>query len=243
MKRLFVILNFVWILSPAISNASEGNNVVWLSKLKDAYAMEKERIIQALKSNMAWYVKYSMDSKVIVNSKTQTIRSDGETYFSGKIKYVKADGVEIYMDEKDVFTVSNGNKTVFRSASSKKKFVIENIQYYNFFNDSFEKNYRVVGCRKDSSSSLIKYDIQPINPEKAQFRSMAVYLDNQDVIQKVHVEMNPQLSSQLQSYDFRILERSRQPEKNWKSVEDRILYPSGKLKPPYSNYSYKNLSK
>ena len=224
--------------APELSGACANN-------LKKAYDVENDFLTKTLSDNKGWFLNYSIISNVWdpVQKVYRDITNNGELMGAKHIRYMKTDDTELYMDEKEVYTVINNTKTVMRTRSSKEAFNKTSSSFFDLFSDSLSKVYEIESC--ETSADITKYNVRARKNAATKFSKLIFYVDNKtNTFKKMYVELNPLYNRELKYYTFIVKQRGEKMlDKSWFPVSQKILLPGGRLKAPYASYTYKNLIK
>lgn len=217
------------------------------ANLKDAYSFQMHLLQTANTQNKAWYLKYTMSSKVYdrTTGKERINVSGGEVFATKYVRHMKSDDVEIYMDATDVFTIDYSAKKITRAASTPAVLKMDLTPMMSYINDSLLSNANLVHCssaKEANGVATTRYDIVPADKTKSPVLQTAIYFDNNTHInRKIYVEMNPAYSP-VRWYLVEVHELGQKPmDPGLLPVKNKVLNASGQLLPAFSKFKYQDL--
>ncbi len=248
--KFFVVLALS--MPMGIDNCRAQQNRDCLSELKDVIEAEKKKTLDMLFQGKAWHVDFNFYASVKMPSDEgyADVATKGSVIATKKYRYVKEDQYEIYMDDKDVFTVNNDSKTVMRTASSPAALkVIQSNPYFDLHNDSLAKKYLFNTCREVYDSALkmklVCYTILPLDKESAVYKQVRVYVDKSlKMVRKIDVWHNTHIVKDMQHCSIVFKSNGEKLSTEVKlPVKDMFIASNGQLRTPYHKYKYKDLKK
>jgi hypothetical protein len=246
MKRLTIVIAWMLFVGSVLEMHAQNNAAKDCSQHLQASLKQEELYLdQLLAQNKCWQLKYTMQSNVYANGKYTLVTTNGELKAKSNFRYIKTDAVEVYMDEKDAFTIDKRSNAIMHTASSKELLRNSRKQYFDIFSDSNRNAYIVSGCKPiiENGKKMTRYDVTPRYRNKLLFALVSYFFEEKtNILRKMYVEYNTEISPEIKNYTFYVHERDEvRLDKDLYPVKNHILTSNGHLKPVYSHYKYQDL--
>lgn len=255
MRKLSTIILLALSISTSIDECyaqatAEGINSC-LAELKAIVKAEKKEADKAMSSGKGWQMNFSFTAIVPVpNSDEYTeVNTQGEVISTENFKYVKEDQFEIYMDEVDVFTLNNTDRSIMRSASFKSAIRYQSNPFFDLQNDSLLRLYNFNACTKVYDTvlkmNLRCFTILPVDEKKAVYKRLEIYVDEKgSMVKKIQAWSNTELFKGIVTCTTIINNRGTWQSNNMRApVKDIFITSNGQLKEQYRKYRYRDLKK
>ncbi|RYD54595.1 MAG: hypothetical protein EOP56_18900 [Sphingobacteriales bacterium] len=243
MRNIILYLSVLF-LHPA-ETAAQTKPDECLQRLREICRNEQAQMKKSLLEGQSWHMSYSLETRIF-NPYKETItpsKTDGEVLASKNIRYTKTPLVEVFLDDKDVFTVDKQKKIVTHTSTPHN--ALEFVSpYFDVLSDSVFKVYKMAGCLKvkDQNKTVTRYDIVAIEKQKCPYTKVSFYIeDGAATFYKIYTELNPLFSKDIRSTLLVIKEQGYRPaDAGWYPVRKK-LFAGANLKASYSKYKYKDL--
>lgn len=230
--------------------AANGDNC--LVELRKIIDKEKKHSNQLLADGKVWHMNFLFMAmaKAPAEQEYHAVNTKGEVLASKKYKYVKEDEYEIYMDDKDVFTINSKDKSIMRTASNPQALEPQQSNpFFDLYSDTLLNHFSFNSCIDVYDSSLkmnlVCYTILPINKDRVMYSKIKIYVDKKvNAIKKIQTWYNSNIVRDMQMST--VVVNSSGEKKNTAitlPVKDIFLASNGQLKLPYHKYKYKDLKK
>ncbi|MBS1773966.1 MAG: hypothetical protein JST82_14000 [Bacteroidetes bacterium] len=245
MRIVIAILSTVFFTH--VSGYAQQSNNGYYNELKKMYEKEQATFQDAIEKNKCWYLSYSMTS-LVLNEMTGAYKNtvtNGEMLANRSYRFNKANGVEVFMDEKDVFTVNRSMNMIMRTKTPKNALAIKSAVYYNLFSDSLKRTMNVSSCKHykgADGTNIVEYTAFPVDKAKSPFLMLSYCFDDDTkALRKVQVEYNTAVSNSMKSFTMTVNQRIDRNDVPELPLKNKFLNTNGRLKPPYQTFSYKDL--
>jgi hypothetical protein len=218
-----------------------------IAQLKEVYALERKFLSDIFTSGKAWHLKYSVSSVTLnpYNRKYEESISEGEVIASAGTRYKKANDVEIFIDKKDVFTVSNLSNTVMRTKSDTGALKIIDEVETSSIQDTILKMMKVTDCNITNvgNREVIVFNLQS-DVLRCPYSRISTYVDPKSkAIVKIYIQMNLKFQKDVKEQTIIILKREEINVPDYlKNIKDKFLASNGQLKPKYAGYKLTDLT-
>lgn len=250
MKKYFILsatLLFLWLT--IMAKPPVGSMSACAGKLQKMYNIEQSYIKELLEADKTWYLKYKMTTTIsnpYLNGKTETVSTVGEIWARKNMRYVNTNELEMYVDDRDIFTINKSKHSIMRTRSSREILNSAGRVFKDVLSDSLKNLYKLASCQQiveAGGEKIIKYDLIPIDKKKALVTLVTYYfVEETNILKKVYIENNPTLTTGVKDYWFEVLERGeKQMDNQMYPVRNKLLTTNGHLKPQYTHYRYIDL--
>jgi hypothetical protein len=234
---LFVI---VYMLHTAVVYAKVVPNC--RGELREVFAEEKKYIKDIFVTGKGWHLKYNVNSTVYNKQtlKYENHDSNGEIIAGAHVRYKKTANNEVFVDDHDIYTISNRNKTILHTFSKPNALSVKDDAYSEILQDSLFNMMSVTDCNKLTvgNREVICYNLKS-DQRRCPYSKITIFTDpSTKYIIRVIVVMNLIYQKEVKEYSFTILEKNEVAiDPSWEHLSGKFLNTSGKLKAPYNLYT------
>lgn len=217
-------------------------------ELRKTLVAEKKYITDIFASGKGWRIKYQISSEVLNKQTRQYQRSDVEgVMIAGEhMRYKKTKNAEVFVDEHDIFTISNASQTIMHTYTNSKELKVKDDVYSEVLQDSLFKLMSITNCDKVKmgNKEVVCYNLKS-DVARCPYSKLQVYADpSTKFILKIHVLFNLDYQKDIKEYTFLIMDkREVNIEPSWLHLKEKFLNSSGKLKDGYAKYTLEDPGK
>lgn len=244
---LRVILFFALIIcfNDLVADPVPGN---YTEEIKKAYQAEEDFYNQTIAAGNTYHIKCSTVCEAYneAQEKYESVTTTEEVFASKHLSHVISDDIEVYMDDRDVFTIDKHTNIITHAASAVGRVNLkEAILFKKSSQDSLLKSCLVsnAGTENLGGRQVTHFQLTPRSRDN-KYTSVAFYIEPQTyVFRKMLFVVNPEMGKQVKSYNINILERnSMTGADKFMNLRKMFLNDNGTLRKPYNRFHLSDLT-